>query len=175
MQQTGKLRVMRPPGTTNQLQKRREHAIQLLESGQTPAAVARAVVAHRSSVIRWQRAYRKHGAVGLKAKPIPGCPPRLSVQQKEKLVQLLVKGPLAAGYQTELWTLKRIAKLVKTRFGVRYHPSHLWKILNQLGWSCQKPDRRPLQRDEEAIAHWKRYVWPQIKKSGAAGRDPSFS
>jgi len=148
--------------------------MQLLESGQSPAAVARAVVAHRSSVIRWQRAYRKHGPSALTAKPIPGCPPRLSAKQQGQLVQRLLKGPLAAGYQTELWTLKRIAKLVKTRFGVHYHPCHLWKILDQLGWSCQKPERRPLQRDEEAIAHWKRYAWPQIKKSGSVGRTPDF-
>lgn len=118
-------------------------------------------------MLRWQRAYQRAGLKGLAAKPHPGPASRLSVKQKEKLVRLLLKGPLAAGYSTDLWTLKRIAKLIKKEFGVVYHPCHLWKVLHQLGWSCQKPERRPLQRDEEAIVHWKRYVWPQIKKRAA--------
>jgi transposase len=155
---------MRPPGTPTQLQKRREYAIRLLESGKTFSAVARAVSASRSSVLRWQHTYLQHGWRGLHAKPIPGRPARLSARQKDKLVQVLLDGPMAAGFKTDLWTLKRIAQIIKRLFGIRYHPSHVWKILVELGWSCQKPERRATQRDEKAIAHWKRYIWPQIKK-----------
>jgi hypothetical protein len=46
---------------------------------------------------------------------------------------LLVKGPLRAGYRTELWTLPRIAEVIHQHFGVRHHPSHVWRILNALG------------------------------------------
>lgn len=50
------------------------------------------------------------------------------------------------------------------------HPRGGWKLLRcDLGWSCQKPERRALQRDEEAIARWKRYTWPRIKKSPRPG------
>ena len=155
---------MRPPGTPYQLQKRREHAVCLLKSGQTLSAVARAVSAAPSSVLRWQGQYQQHGLKGLQAKPTPGRPPRLSQAQKKVLVQVLLDGPLAAGFKTDLWTLKRIAKIIKRLFEIKYHPSHVWKILIALGWSCQKPERRATQRDEQAIAHWKRYIWPQIKK-----------
>jgi transposase len=155
---------MRPPGTPYQLQKRREHAIELLESGKRPSVVACAVSAWPSSVHRWQQSYERHGLQGLHAKPMLGRPPRLSATQKKKLVHALSNGPLAAGYKTDLWTLKRITKVIRHLFGVTYHPSHVWKILTKLGWSCQKPERRALQRDEKAIAHWKRYIWPKIKK-----------
>jgi len=155
---------MRPPGTPYQLQKRREYAIRLLKSGKTLSAVARAVSASRSSVLRWQQVYQQHGWPGLQAQPIPGRPPRLSPAQKEKLVQVLLDGPLAAGFKTDLWTLKRIAKVIQRLFGITYHPSHAWKILIALDWSCQKPERRASQRDEKAIAHWKRYIWPKIRK-----------
>ena len=100
----------------------------------------------------------------MQARPIPGHPPRLSPAQKKKLEQVLLAGPLAAGSKTDLWTLKRIAKIIKRLFGIPYHPSHVWKILTELGWSCQKPERRATQRDEKAISHWKRYIWPKIKK-----------
>lgn len=164
MEQRGILLGMRPQGTPQQLQKRREHAIRLWHSGKIPALIARALSASRSSVSRWIQTYECEGRGGLEAKPIPGRPPQLSSKQKQKLEQLLVKGPFAAGYKTDLWTLHRIAKLIKRHFGVAYHSGHVWKVLQQLGWSCQKPERRATQRNEAAIAHWKRYVWPQIKK-----------
>jgi len=57
-----------------------------------------------------------------------------------------------------------VAEVIRRTFEVRYHPNHLWRFLRSLGWSCQKPQRRALQRNEAAIAHWKRYRWPHIKK-----------
>jgi transposase len=155
---------MRPQGTAQQLQKRRQQAIALLKAGRLPAAIARALSASRSSVTRWRDCFARKGLAGLRAKAIPGRPSRLSVKQKRQLEVLLLKGPLAAGYRTDLWTVARIAKLIHRRFHITYHPGHVWKILRALGWSCQKPERRATQRDEKAIAHWKRYVWPQIRR-----------
>jgi transposase len=86
----------------------------------------------------------------------------LSEGQKRKLVTLLGKGALHAGYQTDLWTLPRVAKLIRHHFGVRYHPSHV--VLTRLGWSCQKPERRAAERDEPAIACWTQDDWPRIEK-----------
>jgi transposase len=157
------LRDMRPQGTPQQLHKRRKQAIKLLQAGKIPASVARAVSASRSSVTRWWQVFKRDGWTGLRAQPIPGRPPRLSAKQKHQLERDLLKGPLAAGYQTDLWTLRRVTRLIKKRFRISYHPGHVWKILGALGWSCQKPERRATQRDEAAIAHWKRYVWPQIR------------
>jgi len=155
---------MRPIGTSQQLEKRRQLAVRLLKAGKSPAAVARAVSASRSSVQRWQEAYQRAGEAGLKAKPIPGRPARLSAKQRAKFEDILLRGPLKAGYPTDLWTLDRITHLLKQQLGVSYHPSHVWRLLHGLGWSCQKPEGRPLQRDDAAIAHWKRYRWPWIKK-----------
>jgi transposase len=81
----------------------------------------------------------------------------LTPDQCQQLLQLLVQGASAHGFPNELWTLKRIAAMMRVHFGVRYHPAHVWKILRQLGWSGQVPERRALQRDEPAMAHWQRY------------------
>ncbi|MGE0645380.1 MAG: winged helix-turn-helix domain-containing protein [Nitrospira sp.] len=59
--------------------------------------------------------------------------------------------------------MQRVAQLIYQQFGVRYHPCHVWKLLTQLGWSCQKPERRAPLRDDAAIARWKRTRWPHIK------------
>ena len=91
---------------------------------------------------------------------------------EERLAARLLKGPLAAGYRTDLWTLKRVAQLIHQQFRVRYHPCHVWKLLTSLGWTCQKPERRALQRDDAAIARWKRTRWPHIKKRRATWCPP---
>ncbi len=161
---------MRPPGTAKQLEKRRRRAVQLLESGETLVAVARRVGAAVSSVFRWRQACDRKGPRGLEAKPTPGRPPRLSKADKRRLVRLLVRGALDAGYRTELWTLPRVAELIRKEFGVQYHPAHVWKILIGLGWSCQKPERRALERDEAAIELWKQEDWPRIKKRRSTWR-----
>ena len=158
---------MRPPGTVQQLERRRRQAIRWLTAGTPLSAIARAVGASVSSVFRWAEAYRTQGLLGLRPRPTPGRPPSLSVAQKKRLAALLLKGPLARGYRTGLWTLKRVAQLIPQQFGVRYHPCHVWKLLTSLGWSCQKPERRALQRNEAAIARWKRFRWPHIKKRHA--------
>jgi transposase len=160
---------MRPPGNPAQLEKRRRSAVQLLRGGRTLSAVARQVHASVSSVFHWWKTYQREGRRGLAAKPTPGRPPGLSPRQKDQLVRLLVRGPLRAGYPTDLWTLPRVAKLIDQEFGVRYHPGHVWKGLTALGWSCQKPERRAVERDEAAIA---RTEWPRIKKRRAPRRPP---
>jgi transposase len=161
---------MRPSGTPAQLEKRRRFAVQLLRGGRTLSAVARQLHASVSSVFRWWQAYQRHGRRGLRAKPTPGRPPGLSTGQKARLVRLLVKGPLQVGYTTDLWTLERVTTLIYQEFGIRYHPGHVWKLLTGLGWSCQKPERRAVERDEAAIARWKRDEWPRIKKRRSTWR-----
>jgi transposase len=101
----------------------------------------------------------------LKAKPHPGRKPRLSSRQKERLKKILLRGPLAAGYPTDLWTCPRVAEVIERTFGVKYHPDWVWYILRSLGWTCQKPEQRARERDEKAIRHWRSVDWPRIKKS----------
>jgi transposase len=161
---------MRPPGTPRQLEKRRRRAVKLLESGQSVSVVARQVGAAVSSVFRWWQTYRRKGPRGLEPKPTPGRPPRLVPAEKRLLVKLLTRGALHAGYRTDLWTLPRVAELIHQEFGVRYHPAHVSKVLTAMGWSCQKPERRAVERDEAAIARWRREEWPRIKKRRSTWR-----
>lgn len=155
---------MRPFGSPKQLEKRRRKAMNLLDRGLSLNEVARRIGCNASSVMRWRDERRKHGEKGLEPKPVPGRPAKLTRRQKERLVCLLLKGAMANGYHTELWTTARIAQLIEGTFGVSYHRDHIGRFMATLGWSCQKPDRRALQRDEQAIEQWKRKRWPQIKK-----------
>ena len=139
--------------------------IGLLRKNLSLHEIARRIGCHASSVLRWRNAWLQGGSAALKAKPAPGRPPLLTAKQKKKLIALLSQGAMAHGYRTELWTTQRIAVLIERRFGVKYHRNHVGKLLHQLGWSHQKPERRAVERDEAAIAHWKRTVWPAVKKT----------
>jgi len=146
----------------------------LWQQGRSQTAIAQTVGASRGSVWRWVQTYQAAGISGVRARPVPGRPSYLSAGQKAHLAQVLLRGAQAAGYRTELWTLKRMAKVIWKEFQVRYHPNALWHLLRGMGWSCQKPERRACQRDEAAIAHWRRYRWPHIKKGRTAGRALGF-
>jgi transposase len=63
-----------------------------------------------------------------------------------------------------LWTIQRVRLLIERQFGVKYSKVHVWRLLGQLGFSCQKPERRALERDEVAVEHWKKSTWPELKK-----------
>lgn len=138
----------------------------MLRSGKTYRDVAQQLKASLSSVVRWYQCYRKRGRKGIRSQAKWGRPSWLTSHQKEKLEQRLLKGAAAAGHTTDLWTLKRVARLIQGNYGVRYTEVGVWKLLrHDLGWSCQKPEKRALQRDENAIAYWKTRTWPGIKKS----------
>lgn len=156
---------MRPKGTVKELQRRRERAIALLSDGGGIREVARIVGSSASSVVRWRDAHEKGGAKALEPKPVPGRPKKLSDKQRQILDRLLNKGPTAFGYKTNLWTLERIASVIRKKFRVCYHPSQVWRILRQMGYSCQKPERRARERDEQRITIWRKSDWPRIKKS----------
>lgn len=80
---------------------------------------------------------------------------------------MLLAGPQAAGFDTDLWTLKRVREVIRRRFGVQFSEVHVWRLLGKLGFSSQKPERQAKERDEAAIARWKKRTWPALKKSAA--------
>ncbi len=155
---------MRPFGSPQQLQQRRQRAIELLEKGMAPVAVARQLGVDRRSVRRWKAAYRRAGAQGIVARPAPGRPSRLSPARKRRLTQWLARGARAAGFPTDLWTCPRVAALIRTRWGIAYHVDHICRLLHTLGWSPQRPARLAMERDAERIRRWVRVDWPRIKK-----------
>lgn len=131
----------------------------------TLSAVAQQISSSVSSVFRWQQAFQKEGEKGLDCRASPGRPPKLSEHEKKRLVSLLLKGSVAFGYNTDLWTTRWVAEVIRKSFGIHYHPNHLWRLLTGLGWSCQRPERRARERNEEEIERWKKKQLPTIKKS----------
>lgn len=147
--------------------KRRVRAGRLLLQGKPPAEVAAAVGAPRQTVYRWLGVLEADGIDALRVMSKGGRPAQLDAGQHEELRRILLAGPQAAGFGTELSTLKRVRETIQRRFGVRYSEVHVWRLLGKLGFSSQKPERQAKERDEAGITSWKKRTWPALKKSAA--------
>lgn len=156
---------MRTKGTPAELEARRLRAAELLGQGKGTNEVARLVGVTSSCVSKWKRTLRKRGPEGLRAKPLLGRKPRLNGSQKRRLVAGLKRGAVAAGYDSDLWTCRRVRDLIGRTEGVWYDFNHVGRILHALGFSVQKPEARARERDEAAIARWRKKDWPRIKKT----------
>ena len=147
------------------LEQRRLEAGRLLKKGWNQSEVARELGVHRQSVSRWARQLEAGGRRALRKAGSAGRNPRLSAQDRRRIVEGLKKGPEALGYGTGLWTSWRVADLIERECEVQYSTGHVWRILRSLGWSCQRPVGRAKERDEKAIRRWKRQRWPEVKKT----------
>jgi transposase len=157
------------------MEERRLAAARLFRQGVSQAEVARRLDVTRQSVSRWHADWSEGGKQALKGAGRAGRLPKLTKAQLRRVDRELRKGPLEHGYDTELWTLQRVAEVIEATTGVRYHPGHVWRVLKQLGWSRQRPARSAVERDDEAIATWRAEDWPRVKKTPAAERPGSSS
>ena len=156
---------MRVKGSPEVLLGRRRRAIDLIAEEISLNEVGRRIGCSPSSVMRWRDQWNARGEQGLMVGASPGRPPKMSQQQKNKLVRLLLRGPMAFGWHTDVWTTKRVAQVIHDTFAIEYHYTHVARILHALNWSPQKPERRAWERNEAGIQKWKATEWRRIKKT----------
>ena len=145
-------------------------AADLFDEGVPQAEIARRLGVTHQTVSDWHGLWKQGGRDGLRGAGRAGRRPKLTPEQLGEVEAALAKGPTANGFPTELWTLTRVAEVIERVSGVRYHPGHVWRILRQqLGWTRQRPARRAVERDDEAIDQWVRERWPNVKKVPGAG------
>ncbi len=135
----------------------RRAAAELLHEGMTITEVSRRRDVNMSSVKRSRKAFQEGGLAPLAPKRSTSRGLRLSPEQIERLRESIISGPLPPGVDTDLWTCPSIAEVARREFGISYDSDHLGRILNELGFSPQKPQRRARERDEAAIEHGPRH------------------
>jgi transposase len=161
-------------GSASELEARRRLAVRRVNEGWQQKDVAAVLGVSTKAVNNWVAAYRERGDDGLTPKPHPGPKPKLSERQERSVLSWLAKGPKAFGYETDLWTTRRLAEVIEKRHGVRFNSNYMAEWLTRRGCSPQKPETRSVERDNPAIARWVAEDWPRIKKSrGTSGRTSS--
>jgi putative transposase len=150
------------------LEERRKKAVQMVVvDGVSKSEVARTIGVSLTSVKSWCRVYAEEGETfdGLDARKHTGRPSRMTGQQLDRLGNMLLKGAEHYGYEIDLWTTDRVASLIEEKFGIRYHPDHVRKILHGMEFSSQKAEGWAREHDEEKVKSWVRETLPDIKKS----------
>lgn len=159
---------MRPHGSAQELEKRRRLAVARINEGYPQIDVARFLGVNYRTLRRWYARYREEGDDGLNAKPHPGRKPKLTPRQARTVLTWFRKSPRSFGFDTELWSAPRVARIIERKWSVRFHPRYLNAWLAARGITPQKPQRQPRERDQRAINRWLKHEWPRIQNGHAA-------
>jgi transposase len=149
---------------SNWREARRLRAWELQQKGWKQKDIAAALGVSAGAVSQWLKQARARGSEGLRHRQGSGAKPRLTAEQLAQLPALLERGAEALGFRGNVWTLPRVAEVIKREFGLAYHPAHVGRILKRIGWSRQKPVERASQRHEAAIEQWRTTTWGELQK-----------
>jgi putative transposase len=128
--------------TRDEMESRRLLAAQDLQGGLSQSQVARKFGVSRTTASRWHRALSGRGVEGLRKRRAPGRPSRLTAEQLKTVAEIYQAGPRASGYDSDRWTTARFADAIHARFGVRYDPDHVGRIMHRLGLRERTRSRR---------------------------------
>lgn len=148
------------------LERRRMAAGKLFGKGVSQYGVAKHFKVSTAAANQWHTAWKAKGEDGLVSKGNPGFASVYSKEKKQNLKRLILEGPKKCGYDTDFWTVERIAAVARAKLGVKLQITQTWRTVISLGFSCQKPERRAKERDERAIREWRIGIFPRLKKMG---------
>jgi transposase len=146
----------------------RLRAVEQVEAGSHPEDVAAALGLHRKTVYGWLARYREGGKDALRARPVPGRPPKLSGEQLRRVYTLVVGAdPRQLQFSFALWTRELVRELIRREFGVGLSVVSVGRLLRRLGLSPQRPLWRAYQQSPEAVTRWKTETYPAIRAEAA--------
>src|SRR4051795_2680837 len=122
------------------LEAMRLRAVDAVESGVHPEDVAASLGMGRGTVYGWLAKYREGGREALKARPVPGRPPRLSGEQLRRLYTLVAgSNPAQLELEFALWPRELVRELIRREFAVSLSAVSVGRVLRTLGLSPQRP------------------------------------
>ena len=144
---------------------KRIHAVLLNDQQHSSGEIARLLEAPRSKVSLWLGQYEEYGWKALLEGHRSGRPSQLAAQQRQGLCDILDSGPVAYGFVSGVWTSPMIARVIQEEYQVDYHPGHVRKLLQDLGFSVQRPRKLLAKGDPVLQDRWQRYTYPRLKKN----------
>jgi transposase len=142
----------------------RERAVRAVQDGMSCKAVAAAYGIERTTLYRWMQKYKADGQSGLERKSGSGRLRKLEELGEDELRGLILKGALHFGYETDLWTVGRLRRVITEEFSIALSKNTVWRRLRDAGLTYQKPERQYYEIDEESRKKWLRYEVPKIRR-----------
>jgi transposase len=161
-----------PPKFSRAWKARRKKAQELFAAGEKQSAVARKLAVSRQCVHNWFWQWQGYDLRPKgPRKPGSGRKSKLEAKRWAEVDQALRRGPAAYGYDSERWTLWRVAAVIERITGIRYHPSSVWRILRMMGWTLKLPPKARRKTTGYVARHWS--APPQTPAaSGSTSRRP---
>ena len=150
--------------TRDEMESRRLLAAEDLQRGLSQSQVARKFGVSRTTASRWHRALNGNGVEALRKRRAPGRPSRLSAEQLHVAAEIYKAGPRTAGFDSERWTTARFADAIQTRFGIRYDPDHVGRIMHRLGLR----ERTRVRRRLVEVLYTPHFTAPVLARSEAS-------
>ena len=155
----------------NVLEEMRFRSIEAYKGGKGVLEIAELLGLHWGSVSRWLTKWRRGGTAALHGTKATGRPRKIDCREHGRIILKIVKRPATKyGYEHPLWTCQRIARVIAKELKLVVSIPTLWRALKKLRLSSQKPERRALEQDPKARAHWLKNVWPKIKRQARQER-----
>lgn len=146
----------------------RLHAVALNMEGKAATEIASILKVHHTNVCLWLHRWQDAGLQGILERHRPGRPDRLSEEQRKILTDVLDSGPVAYGFNSGVWTCSMVSRVINEEFSILYHPAHVSRILHELQFSVQRPQKILVRADKTLQSRWIRYRYPDIKKKPKA-------
>ena len=127
------------------------------------AQVARDLHRSKSWASDWLKRYDKEGIEGLKTRQKSGRPPKISEE-----VVYQIKKELKESSQG--WTTKQAEELIVKKSGLKYHYTHIYRILRKWGFKQKIPRKvhvntASLEEKDDFKKRQNRYLWINNKKN----------
>lgn len=143
----------------------RVRAVEAINRGLPVSDVADAYGVDRTTLFRWATRFDKEGLSGLNRKTGSGRPRLLEDFDTDSLLEMVLEPATAFGFETDLWTIGRLHRVVQETYETTISHDTIWRRLREAGLTYQKPERQYFEMDEEAREEWMQTEAPKIRRT----------
>jgi transposase len=143
----------------------RQRAATAVVDGMAITSVAAALGVDRKTVSRWVSKFRNNGSEALHRRAGSGRPRKLAELTEGELLEIVLQGAMAFGFESDLWTVARLRRVIRDEFRIQISKNTMWRRLRDAGLTYQKPEREYYEIDEATRQKWLRYEVPKIRQA----------
>jgi len=142
----------------------RKHAVQLVESGESPIKVTRLLDLGEKTIYRWLRECKEDGIEALEPKQRTGRNRLLDEKQAQEVIYcVLHQSPVRYGYEGMFWTRSIISDLILKKYNVTICLTSVSKLLERHGVYPQKEIKLAYNNTNSNIKKWLKSDYTKIK------------
>jgi transposase len=148
--------------TTRDVRLRTRAQIVLLAAEQrlTAPAIAAIVREDDQTVRNWLKRWLAEGIEGLKDRPMPGAPPKITKGYAEQLLATVRRRPRSLEQAYSMWTLQRLADYMAEQTGIRVSGETVRKLLKAGEIVLSRPQHKITSPDPEYLVKKRRLKMP---------------